>query len=552
MARRFNIDGDGQGDLEGHGGEQRAVLVYQIDSYRYWQRVLGRDDFVYGQFGENFTVDGLADDEVCIGDRYQIGAAVFEVTQPRVTCYRVGLRMNEPAMAALMVSHRRPGFYLRVLTEGVVKAGDEITLIDRGREAMTVAEVDALLYLPGHPRAQLARALRIPALSPGWQASLMALLDEGDAGGRGGNVGLNEASGNPPPAWKGFRPLRVTRKMSETPAVTSLWLAAEDGGALPAAQAGQFVAVRLHPDPGGAAIIRSYSLSAQPGAEEYRISVKLEPGGAAGDYVHNHLQAGDNLEVAAPRGTFTLRAGDSPVILISAGIGVTPVLAMLYALAALQPSREVWWLHGARNRAEDAFAEEAQVLMKRLENGHAHICYSRPDPGDPPGRWYTTSGRLSAEVISALGIPRDADAYLCGPEAFMAQLGAALIGLGFEPSRVHTETFGAVPAMTPGINTTPEGSVHPPSGAAGPGPAVSFARSSLTVNWDHDYGALLELAEACNVPTRWSCRTGVCHTCETLMLSGAVTYAPEPLDPPADGNVLICCAQPTDDIVLDL
>jgi ferredoxin-NADP reductase/MOSC domain-containing protein YiiM len=552
MARRLNIDGDGQGDLDGHGGEQRAVLVYQIDSYGYWQRVLGRDDFVYGQFGENFTVDGLADDEVCIGDRYQIGTAVFEVTQPRVTCYRVGLRMNEPAMAALMVSHRRPGFYLRVLTEGLVRAGDEIILINRGPEAMTVAEMDALLYLPGHPRPQLARGLRIPALSPGWQASLRALLDQGDAGGRRGNVGLNETSGNPTPAWKGFRPLRVTRKATETPAVTSLWLTAEDGGALPAAQAGQFVAVRLHPDPGGAAIIRSYSLSGQPGADEYRISVKLEPGGVGGNYIHDHLQAGDTVEVAAPRGTFTLRADDSPVILISAGIGVTPVLAMLYSLAELQPGQEVWWLHGARNRAEDAFAEEAQTLLARLQNGHAHICYSRPKPGERPGRWYTSSGRLSAEVVTSLGLPREADAYLCGPAAFMAQLGAALIGLGFEPSCVHTETFGALAAITPGIKTTPEGSVHPPSGPPGHGPAVSFARSSLTVNWDHEYGALLELAEACNVPTRWSCRTGVCHTCETLMLSGSVTYAPEPVDAPADGNVLICSAQPTDDVVLDL
>ena len=552
MARRLNIDGDGQGDLEGHGGEQRAVLVYQMDSYHYWERVLGRQDFVYGQFGENFTVDGLADDEVCIGDRYQIGAAVFEVTQPRVTCYRVGLRMNEPDMAALMVSHRRPGFYLRVLTEGLIRAGDEITLLRRGPESMTVAEMDALLYLPGHPRAQLARALRIPALSPGWQASLQAMLDQGGAGDRAGNVGLNEASGNPPPAWKGFRSLRVTRKTTETPAVTSLWLAAEDGAALPAAQPGQFVAVRLQPDPGAAAIIRSYSLSAQPGAEEYRISVKLEPGGAAGNYLHEHVQAGDTVEVAAPRGTFTLRPGDSPVILLSAGIGVTPVLAMLYGLAALQPDRELWWLHGARNHTEDAFAEEAQTLMERLNNGHTYICYSRPGPEDRPGRWYTTSGRLSAQGIRALGLPRDADAYLCGPAPFMAQMGAALAGLGFEPARIHTETFGAVGAMTPGINTPAGGSVHPPSGAPGPGPAVSFARSSLTVKWDQDYGALLELAEACNVPTRWSCRTGVCHTCETVMLSGSVSYAPDPIDAPADGNVLICCSQPTDDIVLDL
>src|SRR5439155_10282286 len=160
---RLNLAGDGQGDLGGHGGEQRAVFVYQIDSYRYWERELGRDDLVYGQFGENLTVEGLSDQDVCIGDRYGIGAAVFEVTQPRVTCYRVGIRMNDPRIPALLVSHHRPGFYFRVLQEGDVQAGDDILKLDSGPEQMTVAEVNALLYLPGHPRQQLLRALRIPA-----------------------------------------------------------------------------------------------------------------------------------------------------------------------------------------------------------------------------------------------------------------------------------------------------------------------------------------------------------------------------------------------------
>src|SRR5271163_5057228 len=178
---KLNVDGDGQGDLAGHGGEQRAVFVYQIDSYHYWERELGRDDFVYGQFGENFTVEGLGDDEVCIGDRYKIGSATFEVTQPRVTCYRVGIRMNDPQIPALLVSHHRPGFYFRVLEEGEVQAGDEILKLASGPEEMSVAEVSGLLYLPGHPRQQLLRALRIPALSPGWQGSFRALLD-GEAG----------------------------------------------------------------------------------------------------------------------------------------------------------------------------------------------------------------------------------------------------------------------------------------------------------------------------------------------------------------------------------
>src|ERR1700755_1079559 len=142
--RRLDVDGDGQGDPAGHGGEQRAVFVYQMDSYRHWERELGRDDFVYGQFGENFTVEGLADDEVCIGDRYRIGSAVFEVTQPRVTCYRVGLRMNDLRIPALLVSHHRHGFYFRVLEEGDVQAGDAIVKLGDGPERVTVAEVHRL------------------------------------------------------------------------------------------------------------------------------------------------------------------------------------------------------------------------------------------------------------------------------------------------------------------------------------------------------------------------------------------------------------------------
>src|SRR5689334_20704961 len=176
MVRRLNVDGDDQGDRIAHGGEQRAVFVYQLESYRYWERELGRDDFTYGQFGENFTVEGLADDEVCVGDRYRIGGALFEVTQPRVTCYRVGIRMDDPAMPSLLVAHHRPGFYFRVLAEGPVQAGDAIDKVADGPERLTVAEVDALLYLPGKSRERLERALRIPALSEGWKGSFRELL----------------------------------------------------------------------------------------------------------------------------------------------------------------------------------------------------------------------------------------------------------------------------------------------------------------------------------------------------------------------------------------
>ncbi|MFT3923253.1 MAG: MOSC domain-containing protein [Myxococcales bacterium] len=204
---RLNLQGDGQGDLAGHGGEQRAVFVYQIESYRYWQERLKRTDFRYGQFGENFTITGLPDDEVCIGDRFRIGSALLEVTQPRTTCFRVGIRMDEPQMPALLTSSGRPGFYFRVLEEGEVGAGDEFVKVGEASERMTVAEVNALLYSPPHAITQLRRALRIEALSPGWRASFAALL-ESSATPAGGNAGLVPEPASHPAA-PGFRPLRV-------------------------------------------------------------------------------------------------------------------------------------------------------------------------------------------------------------------------------------------------------------------------------------------------------------------------------------------------------
>ena len=551
MVWRLNIDGDGQGDLAGHGGEHQAVFVYQLDSYRYWQSELGRNDFTYGQFGENFTVDGLSDQEVCIGDRYRVGGALFEVTQPRVTCYRVGIRMNEPQMAALLVAHGRPGFYLRVLEEGDVEAGDEIAQAATGPERMTVFEINALLYTAGHPRRQLERALRIPALSPGWRASFQALLEQQRSGATTGNAGLAPASG-PPPAWTGFRPLRVSRKRRESSSVISLVLEPSDGRPLTTPLPGQFIVLRLKPAPDAPALMRSYSLSSEPSAEHYRVSVKREPHGAAGAYIDDKLQVGDVLEASAARGSFTLQPGDAPVVFLSAGIGATPMLAMLHKLAAAASTREIWWLYGARNRREHPFAEETRTLLKALARGHSHICYSSPDPGDRLGLDFDGRGRLDVRVLRELDVPRNADFYLCGPPEFMSGLTAGIADWGVAASRIHSEIFGSAPAKTPGIAASRQRPPHLPDGPPGAGPQVSFARSGLNVRWGSAFQSVLELAEACDIPVRWSCRTGVCHTCETGLVVGTVSYRPDPIDAPADGNVLICCCQPQGDIVIDL
>jgi ferredoxin-NADP reductase/MOSC domain-containing protein YiiM/ferredoxin len=544
---KLNVDGDGQGDLAGHGGEQRAVFVYQIESYRYWERELGRDDFVYGQFGENFTVEGLSDDEICIGDRYRIGSAVFEVSQPRVTCYRVGIRMNDPRIPALLVSHHRPGFYLRVLEEGDVQAGDEIVKLASGPEQMTVAELDALLYLPGHPRQQLLRALRIPALSPGWQTSFRALLN-GEPGT--GNAGLIPTS--PPPAWPGFRRLTVTAITHESDSVISIRLENPEGAGLPAARPGQYLTLWIRPDGTQRPVLRNYSLCGPPDAGYYRIAVKREQDGVASGYLHTHLDVGDQLEVAAPRGTFILDRTRAPVLLVSAGIGATPVLAMLNALAEEHSDREIWWLHGARSSHEESFAAETRALLASLPNVRTHVYYSRPGPHDIEGRDFDSAGHLTAPLLAQLEPPLDAEAYICGPAAFMNDISASLVAVGIDAAHIHTEPFGPAASLTPGIAATPIRKPHPPAGGPGDGPTIEFARSDLAVAWSSDYNSLLELAEACDVPVRWSCRTGVCHNCETTLIAGDLDYNPEPVEPPAAGSALICCSQPRDNVVLDL
>jgi ferredoxin-NADP reductase/MOSC domain-containing protein YiiM len=548
---RLNLEGDGQGDLAGHGGEQRAVFVYQAESYRYWQAQLNRTDFVHGQFGENFTIEGLPDEAVCVGDRYRIGSALFEVTQPRVTCYRVGIRTNEPRMPALLTSSGRPGFYFRVLQEGEVGAGDEILKVGEAKERMTVAEVNALLYSPDHPRDRLERALRIEALSPGWRSSFEALLKSQPIAGSG-NAGLMPAAAAHPVA-PGFRPLQVTAIDPESADVLSLTMQGPDGQPLPAPLPGQYVVLRLRRTAGGPAFFRSYSLSSSAATEKYRISVKVEPNGAAGTHLRDHVRVGDVLDVSAPRGSFTLQSGDRPVVLLSAGIGATPVLAMLHALAAGASTRRVLWLHAARDRQHHPFAAEVRRLMHGLTRGRSYVCYSQPDSRDRLGEDFDAAGRLSRSVLEKLDVPREADVYLCGPPPFMADMKEALASLGVAPTRIHVELFGGSESRTPGVVSGATRAPHLPKDDADTGPLVSFARSGIAAHWNESaYESILELAEACDVPVRWSCRTGVCHNCESGLVSGEVLYGPEPLEQPAKGNLLVCCAKPMRDVVIDL
>jgi len=538
MVRRLNIEGDGQGDLAGHGGEHRAVMVYQVDSYRHWEAFLGRPAMTWGSFGENLTVDGLPDSEVCIGDRFRIGEALLEVTQPRVTCYRVGLRLQEPRMPSLLVSHKRPGFYCRVIEEGHIEAGDAITR-ERSGSDVSVAEIDGLLYLNGHPRDALERAVKLPALSTGWRESLEAML--------------SGAASNGGPAWRGFRDVVVRSTRMESATVRSFVLEAADGTALPPARGGQFIVVRVAPPAPHAPLVRSYSLSDTSLPGKYRFSVR-RAGGEGSDFLHAHVKEGDRLGISAPRGSFFLATDDHPLVFWSAGIGITPVLAMLHELTTkpASPARKVYWVHGARSGEENAFAAEADDLLKRLGSAVRFIAFSQPRATDSLGHDYDVQGRINVAILQRLGIPLDAHVYLCGPTAFMEQARADLRSLGIADANISSELFGGVEALRPGLVNPPSRPPHAPKDAATAGALVTFVRSGLTVHWEARYASLLELAEACDVPVRWACRSGVCHNCETSVIDGGAAYVNEPLQAPAEGRVLICCSLPSSDLQLDL
>lgn len=531
--RRLNVDGDEQADKIGHGGEHRAILVYQIESYTYWQKELGRDNFSHGQFGENFTVDGLSDDDVYVGDRYRIGTAVFEVTQPRVTCYKLGVRLGVPSMAALLVAHHRPGFYLRVLEEGQVCAGDTIVRLERPTISLSVAAIDALLYLPDRDTEDLRRATRIPALSTGWRDSLADLLAK-----------TQQPTG---PAWNGFQPVLVTDVRTETPEIQSFTLASPDGGALPRFLPGQYLTIRVPAAPDKPPTIRNYSLSSAPAAGQYRISVKREDLGIVSPWLHANLTAGRTLHAAKPRGDFTLTGSGRPVLFVSAGIGVTPLMAMLHSLAAEHSPRHVTWLQVAKTPSQRPFGSEVTELLAALPASSAHIFYTIDLPRETrsPTTEHVHYGRPDGTALNALALAADTDAYVCGPSSFMTSMTALIAETGIEPARIFTEAFG--PSAVPNRTAAP----HPPNGTPGGGPSITFSRSGLEVPFSDRFANLLEFAEACDVPTRWSCRTGVCQNCITPLVSGSVTYRPQPLDDPGSEWALLCCATPANNLVLD-
>ena len=543
---RLNLEGDGQADLVGHGGEFRAVLVYSIENYEYWSETLGRTDLAFGQFGENFTVSGMLDDIIHVGDRFCIGTALFEVTQPRVPCYKLAMKMEVEGFYNRLLKSGRPGFYCRVLEEGAVEAGDRIEQVAADSVAMTVQRVSNLLYFDKDDFGGAREALRIPALSPGWRHSFEERLAKAEVVTR---------------AREPYRTLVVTDTVPESEDITSFYLKAADGESLSPFLPGQFLPLKLDIPGQYRAVYRTYSLSDSPKKDYYRLTIKREAApvdqpdaypGVSSNYFHDMVEIGSELRAKSPRGKFFLDpAGESPVVLLSAGVGLTPLVSMLNAIMETASDRPVWFIHGSRNGRVHAMGDHVRRLASQHSNVYVHIRYSQPLPDDVPGRDYDDRGHVDIDLVERLVRQTHRDFYLCGPTAFMKSLFDGLLAWGVGAHRIHYEFFGPASDMKKRERLATPKRLAEVSACCSEA-LVTFSRSRVAANWNPSLESLLDLAEVSGLSPDYSCRSGVCHTCKCELTEGEVEYGLEPLDPPEEGSVLICCARPLTDITVDI
>ena len=530
MLRRLNLEGDGQADLWGHGGSFRAVLAYSVENYAYWAAELGRDDFVMGQFGENFTVEGMPEDAVHVGDVFRIGGALLEVSQPRIPCYKLAMKMGIEGFENRFLASGRVGFYFRVLEEGEVGAGDNIHRVQTDPRRMTVRAVSEVLFFDKENLDATRKALSIQALSHGWKGSFEERLA------------------------RGFRAFTLDRKVVESETITSFYLVPKDGAPLPSFKPGQFLTFEINIPGRDEPLIRTYSLSDSHNPDHYRVSIKREPApsgsgdltpGLSSNYLHDSVEVGGTLCVKAPRGKFCLDSeSERPVVLLSAGVGLTPMISMLNTIVETGTRRRAFYVHGARNGRELAMGAAVRALAAEHPNVDVHIRFSQPGADDVEGRDYDSEGRLDLGLLKQVLPFEDYEFYLCGPPAFMKSLYGGLRSMGIAEARLHYEFFG--PASVLGEVAA---AAMPATGSTG-AVEVTFARSGVKAAWDPAFENLLDFAEAHGLRPDFSCRSGICNTCRCEIEAGEVAYLEEPLDVPDPPHALICCATPKTDLVI--
>jgi len=559
--RSLNFDGDRQADLSVHGGPDKAAYVYPSEHYAYWRREFPGMELPWGVFGENLTTEGLDEGALQVGDRFRIGSAEVMVTQPRLPCFKLGLRFGRDDILKRFLASGRLGVYLRVVTEGEIAAGDELLLTERARDSLAVSEITRLYARDKDDLEGLQRMIRVAALPEDWRDFFKERIEHVGATVRQAAV---QRPAPQRPAWPGFRPFLLREKLRESDDVTSFHLVPEDGQALPPYLPGQFLTVRLAIPGVERPVVRSYSLSDAARPDHYRLTVRRigarrgEPqvkAGLASSHMHDRLAVGDRIEAKAPAGLFTIDTSrqDQPVVLIGGGIGITPLLSMLNGIAAAETPREAWLLYGVRDDRDYVLRTQLESLARTHDRIHLRVFYSRP--AQTPARTVEGPdiegpdiqvGRIDLDALKRL-LPSNApsnayDFYVCGPTAMMESMTGALQAWGVPPDRVHTEAFG--PA-------TVKQAVHGPTAQPDCGFDVTFERSGVTAQWSRCDSPLLELAEEHAVAIDFGCRAGSCGTCVTRLLSGSVRYLHQPNAPLEAGEILPCVAVPVEPLRLD-
>lgn len=524
--RRENLRGDGQADLVFHGGALKAVYAYPSEHYAFWREQLGRLPDGWGVFGENLTIAGLLEDEVCVGDVLGAGSAVLRVTEPRYPCFKLGLRLGNDTMVDRFVHADRPGFYLAVEQEGELHAGDAAAVVAQHPARLSVTELMRLRALSGPQDVEALRAaVTVDALTEEWREHLERRL-----------YALTSRRGAP--TWPGTRRFRVDARRLEAAGVLSFTLAPADGGPLAGYRPGQFVAVERRTGRDVRPLTRCYSLCDAPGGDRLRIAVKrLEPAakdGGVSAWLHDEVRDGDELCLRAPAGAFVADPhATRPLVLIAGGIGVTPVHAIAHAVATGHLDRQTHVLYAARRPGEDPFADSLRALAADSDRLTAQILYSRQE--DAPVR-------LTAELVVETVGGTDVDVLLCGPEAMVRQLPADLCRAGVPAERIGLEAFGPAAAHALGRPVA-----VPPGGLP-----VTFTCSGRTARWQHADDTLLDLAEASGVELAFSCRSGSCGSCAVPVRSGQVAYVRPPAAPVDDGQCLACVAVPQTPLELEV
>ena len=367
--------------------------------------------------------------------------------------------------------------------------------------------------------------------------------------------------GQPAQVKGGFRGLKVVAKIVESSLVTSFYLQSLDGPALPAFRPGQFLVFKIPSGDAKGYVLRNYSLSGSPDdPSHYRISVKREPSGGPGlpvglssNYLHDSIGVGDVLTVDGPRGEFVLdEPSERPVVLLSGGVGLTPMVAMLHALAH-RSTRRTLFLHACENGDVHAFREEVNGLIGLRPGLSAHYCYRAPSAEDRASSRLDSEGFLTRDLMQTLLCLDDYDFYLCGPPPFMQAMYQTLRGLGVARDRIAYEFFG--PATVLDAEVKPR--LLAPTAGATPAPSVGaitveFRKSGIIAEWNATVQSLLAFAEDQGLAPEFSCRAGICGTCTSRIISGEVAYFEDPLEDVSPGELLLCCSRPKTAIVLDL